>query len=80
MMGPFDAEHRQRLHGWYDEIDDDGRVRRRAYSTVWRPIHRFELEMMLAGAGFAVTSLQGGHRHESYAADSPHMFVVATRT
>jgi SAM-dependent methyltransferase len=79
MLGPFDAEHRQKLHGWYDEVDDEGHVRRREYATMWRPIHRFELELMLDKAGFAVAKIEGGHRGEAYSATSPRMFVHARR-
>jgi SAM-dependent methyltransferase len=76
-LSPFDADHVQRLYGWYDEVDDDGTVRRRGYQTFWRPIYRFELDLMLAEAGLAVASLEGGHQKEPYTASSPRMFVCA---
>jgi SAM-dependent methyltransferase len=79
MMDPFDAEHRQRLHGWYDEIEPDGRVRRTHYSLYWRPIFRYEAELMLERAGFRIEALEGGHQKEPYTAQSPKMFILARR-
>jgi len=32
MAGAFDENQRQRLHGWYDEVDDAGTVKRKFYS------------------------------------------------
>lgn len=77
MFGPLDENQRQRLHGWYDEIDDEGIVRRRHYSMHWRPIFRFELELMMRIAGFRVRTVEGGHHKEPFTARSPHIFVVA---
>jgi hypothetical protein len=77
MSSAFDADHRQRLHGWYDEIDDDGTIRRRPYSMHWRPIFRHELQMMLQQAGFHCESIEGGHRGEAYTGTSPKMIVQA---
>lgn len=79
MCTPFDADHVQHLHGWYDEVADDGSIHRRFYDTKWRPIHRFELELMLESAGFRIETIEGGHRGESYTAASPRMFVQARR-
>jgi ubiquinone/menaquinone biosynthesis C-methylase UbiE len=77
MSDAFDENHRQRLHGWYDEIDSEGSVTRRHYSLYWRPIFRFEIEMMLEKAGFRVEKLEGGHLGESYSAQSPRMLIQA---
>jgi SAM-dependent methyltransferase len=76
-FSPFDAEHRQKLEGWYDEIASDGTVRRRMYSMIWRPIFRYEIQMMLEKAGFELVSMEGGHRKEPYVASSPRMFITA---
>ena len=80
MSGAFDADHCQRLYGWYDELDAEGRVYRRNFSWTWRPIFRHELQLMLQSAGFTVSSLQGGHQGEDYTASSHHMFFQATYT
>jgi SAM-dependent methyltransferase len=79
-MGPMDAEQRQRLYGWYDELDEQGRVLRTPYSMQWRPIFRAELELMLETCGLEVESIEGGHRGEPFVTRSPRMFVVARRS
>ena len=79
MMGPFDENHKQKLHGWYDEITSDGFVKRRYYSLHWRPIFRFEIELMLKEAGLKLIQIEGGHRKEPYTAQSPRMFIVAEK-
>lgn len=79
MTGPFDENHRQKLHGWYDEINSDGAVRRRHYELFWRPIYRFEIELMLKEAGFRIQKIEGGHQKENYTADSPRMFIQARK-
>jgi ubiquinone/menaquinone biosynthesis C-methylase UbiE len=38
MVDAFDENHRQRLHGWYDEYDESGNVKRTMYSVYWRPV------------------------------------------
>jgi ubiquinone/menaquinone biosynthesis C-methylase UbiE len=78
-MGPMDADQRQRLYGWYDELDEQGRVLRTLYSMHWRPIFRSELELMLEACGLVVESVEGGHRGEAFVTRSPRMFVVAQR-
>jgi hypothetical protein len=50
------------------------------YSLVWRPIFRYELELLLERAGLEVVRLEGGHLKEPYEAKSPRMFVVARRS
>jgi ubiquinone/menaquinone biosynthesis C-methylase UbiE len=80
MLDPFDENHKQRLHGYYDEVDGDGGVKRQYYSMHWRPIFRFEIELMLKQAGFEIISIEGGHLKEAYAALSPRMFIQARKT
>ncbi|HZE37400.1 MAG TPA: class I SAM-dependent methyltransferase [Stackebrandtia sp.] len=77
MSDPLGEGQRQRLHGWYDELDDAGTVTRRPYELWWRPIYRYEIELMLAEAGFAVARIEGGHRGEPFTMDSPHMLIQA---
>jgi len=79
MRGAFDTNHRQRLHGWYDEVLPEGTVKRQHYSIWWRPIFRFEIELMLKQAGFRIATLEGGHQKEPYTAQSPHLFIQAAR-
>lgn len=78
-IGALDAEGRQSLHGWYDQLDVEGRVTRRPYAVTWRPIARHELQLMLEAAGLAIVSLEGGHRREPFTAQSPRLFVQARK-
>lgn len=77
--GPFDENHRQHLRGWYDEIDSNGYVTRQHYSIYWRPIFRFEIELMLHEAGLKIHKIEGGHLKEPYTVQSPRMFIQATK-
>jgi hypothetical protein len=77
MAGAFDTDHRQRLHGWYDELGEDGSVQRRHYSVHWRPIFRHELELMIERASLIWQRVEGGHRKEPYTAESPKMLAFA---
>jgi SAM-dependent methyltransferase len=79
-VGPVDADQRQRLFGWYDEVDEQGIVHRTPYSMWWRPIFRAELELMLESSGLTIESVEGGHRNEVFVAQSPKLFVVARKT
>ena len=78
-MGPIQADQVQELFGWYDEIAPDRVVRRTPYSLHWRPIFRYELELMLERAGLEVESVEGGHRREPFTSQSRKMFVVARK-
>src|SRR5262249_36772872 len=79
MCDPLDERQRQRLHGWYDELDAEGRVQRSTYSIHWRPIFRFELELMLEHAGLVLEKIEGGHQGEAFVASSPRMLVYARK-
>jgi SAM-dependent methyltransferase len=76
-LGPVDANQRQQLHGWYDEVDEAGFVRRTAYSMWWRLLFRGELELMLESCGLDVESVEGGHRREPFRPDSAKLFVLS---
>ena len=79
-MGPMDTEQVQELFGWYDETTEEGFIRRTPYSMHWRPIFRYELELMCERAGLTIESVEGGHRREPFVTSSNKMFVVARRT
>lgn len=79
-LSPFDESHRQDLRGWYDEINEEGAVSRRSYCITWRPIFRYEIELMLREAGLRIDRIEGGHRGEPYGAESPRMFLHARRS
>jgi SAM-dependent methyltransferase len=78
-IGPIETTQKQRLFGWYDEVSADGLVRRTPYSMHWRPIFRYELELMLDAAGLDIVTLEGGHQKEPFTATSPRLFVTAVR-
>ena len=79
MMGPLETDQTQQLFGWYDEITSEGQLRRTPYSLYWRPIFRFEIELMLKLAGFSLLKVEGGHRKELFTSKSPRMFITAMR-
>lgn len=76
-MGPIQDDQRQRLHGWYDEIERNGVVRRTEYSMEWRPIFRYEAHLIVESAGLDLLAVEGGHRGEPFTAASRKMFVLA---
>ena len=78
-LSPFDESYRQDLYGWYDEVTDDGVVTRRQYSVTWRPIFRFEIQMMLEQAGLRIEKIDGGHQGEAYTSNSSRMFIQARK-
>lgn len=64
----------------YDEIDAEGRVTRRTLRLTLRWFYRYELEHLLARAGFMVRSVYGSYDLADYTSDSPRLIVVATPT
>ncbi|MEZ4744403.1 MAG: class I SAM-dependent methyltransferase, partial [Bdellovibrionota bacterium] len=75
MASPFDENQKQELYGWYDEVMEGGRVKRSHYSLYWRPIFRFEIELMLEKVGLKIEKIEGGHLGEKFKNDSPRMFL-----
>jgi ubiquinone/menaquinone biosynthesis C-methylase UbiE len=78
-LGPMRTDQVQELFGWYDEIAPDGLVRRTSYSMSWRPIFRYEIQLMLERAGLAIESVEGGHQKEPFTPQSRKMFVIARK-
>jgi len=76
-LGPLGADQRQKLFGWYDEIDESGIVRRTPYSMWWWPIFPAELELMLEAAGLEIESVEGGHRREAFTPRAPKIVIIA---
>ncbi|MBP2311341.1 class I SAM-dependent methyltransferase [Azospirillum soli] len=73
----LDEQQRQRLYGWYDELLPDGKIEVSEFAFTWRMIFRFELELMLDSAGFAIESLTGDFEASSWTVDSRRMVVTA---
>lgn len=79
MSSPMDETQKQELYGWYDEELEDGLIKRTNYSMFWRPIYRFEIELMLNQTGFEIQSIEGGHNKEIYTVVSNRMFITAKK-
>ena len=78
-MGPVQVDQKQKLFGWYDEIEKDGRIKRSVYEMSWRLIFRYEIELMLEKAGFKIENVWGGHRNEEFIPSSRKMFIEAVK-
>lgn len=78
-MGKMQADQKQKLYGWYDEMESDGTVKRQPYEVYWRPIFKYEIMLMLEKAGFQVDKIYGGHQDEPYTSSSRKMFIQAIR-
>lgn len=63
----------------YDELSAEGFVRRHILPITMRWVYRYELEHLLARAGFLIESLYGSYELDSYTSDSELMLVVARR-
>jgi len=79
LVGQMDGNQVQHLYGWYDEVMPDGTVRRTPYGFDWRFVFRYELELMLAGAGLHLEMLDGGFRGEAFSVVSPKIVAVARK-
>jgi SAM-dependent methyltransferase len=63
----------------YDEISANGEVRRTVASFDHRYLWRFEAELLMDKAGFALEGIYGDHSLGPFAADSDTMILVARR-
>jgi hypothetical protein len=63
----------------YDELLAEGQVRRRALPFTMRWLYRYELEHLLARAGFALEALYGSYELEDYSGASERMLAVARK-
>lgn len=80
------ASHRsdfaaQLLHAtfFYDEVDEEGTVRRTLAPFSLRYVSRTEIELLLTGAGYELEALYGNYDLSAYVHDSPKLLVVARR-
>jgi SAM-dependent methyltransferase len=62
----------------YDETDAEGCVTRRTTRFVLRWFYRFEIEHLLARAGFMTRAVYGSYDLAEYESTSPRMIVVAS--
>ena len=78
-LGKMQTDQKQKLYGWYDEIESDGTVKRQLYEMYWRPVFRYEIKLMLEKAGFKVDKIYGGHQDEPYTESSRKLFIQAIK-
>jgi len=78
--GPLEADQRQRLFGYYDEIRADGTLVRREWEKELRHIFRFELELMLRMCGFEDVEMWGNFARGAFKATDEKMVVQARRS
>lgn len=61
----------------YDETDAAGQVHRTTAQVTFRYLYRFELELLLLGAGFELAQLYGSYDLDPYTAESSNLVAVA---
>lgn len=64
----------------YDELDDQGSVRRSVLPFTLRWLYRYELEHLLARAGFALEAVYGSYELDEYSAAGELMLAIARKT
>ncbi|NNJ12253.1 class I SAM-dependent methyltransferase [Chloroflexales bacterium ZM16-3] len=62
----------------YDETDPAGLVSRRTMRFVMRWFYRYEIEHLLARAGFSLRAVYGSYDLDEYVTGSPRLIVVAS--
>jgi|SoiMethySBSTD1v2_1073268.scaffolds.fasta_scaffold352803_1 SAM-dependent methyltransferase len=65
---------------FYDEVQDDGTVRRATTTLDLRYFGRFELELLLEWAGFQTEAFYGSYDLAPFMAGSDRLIAVAART
>jgi SAM-dependent methyltransferase len=71
------ANQIQQLTLFYDEVEQDGAVRRTAVDMDLRFAYRHEMAALLQQVGFDVDAVYGSYDLEPYESDSPIMLFVA---
>jgi SAM-dependent methyltransferase len=61
----------------YDEIDSTGRLSRQQVQFTMRWLYRYELEHLLARAGFVLRHLYGSYDLDAYSAAAPRLIAIA---
>lgn len=62
---------------FYDETDSDGRLSRTTMRFNMRWLYRYELEHLLARAGYSMRQLYGSYELDQYGTGSPRLIAVA---
>jgi SAM-dependent methyltransferase len=74
------ASQTTRMTYFFDEVDEQGTISRRVMEFTMRWLYRYELEHLLARAGFVLQSLYGSYDLEPYTNHSERMIAVAALT
>ena len=64
---------------WYDEVDDDGRVRRWQREATLHFVYRREADLLMSAAGFDIETLHGDYDGSAPSGASPKILIVARR-
>jgi SAM-dependent methyltransferase len=64
---------------WFEELDDQGRVRRWQREATLHFLYRREAELMFPAAGFEIEALHGDYDGSPVSPGSPKLLVVARR-
>ncbi|MEI7645986.1 MAG: class I SAM-dependent methyltransferase [Chloroflexales bacterium] len=72
------AEQKSYVTYLYDESDAEGRVTRRTMRFTMRWYYRYEIEHLLARAGFSLRAIYGSYDLDEYSSGSPRLIVVAS--
>lgn len=73
------AEQVIHVNSIYDEMDAEGQVRRASIAFDLRYVWRYEAELLLDKAGFALEALYGDWNLGPFQSDSENMIIVARR-
>jgi SAM-dependent methyltransferase len=63
---------------FFDELDEHGQVQRRVLRFTLRWFYRYELEHLLARAGFMLRHVYGSYELDSHSSESERLIVVAS--
>lgn len=74
------ASQVSRVTYFYDEVAPDGQMARRVMRFTMRWFYRYELEHLLARAGFMLRSVYGSYDLDDYTSESERLIAVAAPT
>lgn len=80
MTSMIDAEQRQRIHGWYEELLPSGAALTSDFSYHWRLLFRGEITALLELSGLEEWAALGDFDGAPWTVDSPRIVIVARRT
>jgi len=67
------------FHWWWDEVADDGTVRRIGRETTLHYLYRREAELLFAASGFELDALHGDYDGSPATSASARLLIVARR-